>query len=172
MLGFFRTRHGSSTPFQILRFLARWKLSVSENMSRKTTICVIGSGNGSHVLVGLAASRADVEMRVLTSSEEKMRNWTELLRENDVIVKQHTPDGEMIEVTILFWLISDVVAVYFSCILYCPTNSVRACDVFGSGSYLLCPSVFVTSGCLYERWHQRQCFGIVLWARLSAMHIL
>ncbi|XP_046566961.1 opine dehydrogenase [Haliotis rubra] len=53
-------------------------------MTKKLTVLVCGGGNGAHVTAGLAASRDDIETRVLTTFADEAERWTNIMKENDL----------------------------------------------------------------------------------------
>ncbi|XP_067678212.1 opine dehydrogenase [Haliotis asinina] len=53
-------------------------------MTKKLTVLVCGGGNGAHVTAGLAASRGDIETRVLTTFADEAERWTNIMKENDL----------------------------------------------------------------------------------------
>lgn len=62
-------------------------------------VCVCGGGNGAHTLSGLAASRAGVEVRVLTLFADEAERWTKALDSGDLTVVVNEKDGTQTEVT-------------------------------------------------------------------------
>lgn len=64
----------------------------------KLKVCVCGGGNGAHVMAGLAASRDQTEVRVLTLFQDEAERWTEALKSSDFTVRRTHPDKSVDEV--------------------------------------------------------------------------
>lgn len=61
-------------------------------------ICVCGSGEGAHCLVGLASSQPDVEVKVLALHDEDAKTWKRELRRNDFVVVMNERNGNKREI--------------------------------------------------------------------------
>ncbi|XP_071118322.1 opine dehydrogenase-like [Haliotis cracherodii] len=53
-------------------------------MAKQVTVLVCGAGNGGHAAAGLAASRENIEARVLTLFPGSAERWTNIMKENNL----------------------------------------------------------------------------------------
>ena len=67
-------------------------------MAKPLKICVCGGGNGAHVMAGLAASRPDTEVNVLTLFKDEAERWSKAIENSDMTVKVINKDDSVSEV--------------------------------------------------------------------------
>ena len=67
-------------------------------MAKPLKVCVCGGGNGAHVIAGLAASRENTEVNVLTLFQDEAQRWSKALESSEMIIKVTNKDGSTTEV--------------------------------------------------------------------------
>lgn len=67
-------------------------------MARPLKICVCGGGNGAQVMAGLASSREDTEVNVLTLFKDEAERWSKAIENKDMVIKVNNKDGSITEV--------------------------------------------------------------------------
>ncbi|ESP05382.1 hypothetical protein LOTGIDRAFT_202998 [Lottia gigantea] len=62
-------------------------------MPEKLTAVVCGGGNAAHVMSGLAASRENVDIRVLDTFSDEAERWAKILENDEMVLTVNHPDG-------------------------------------------------------------------------------
>ena len=62
-------------------------------MARPLKVCVCGGGNGAHVMAGLAASREETEVNVLTLFKDEAERWNKAIEKKEMEIEVTNKDG-------------------------------------------------------------------------------
>lgn len=67
-------------------------------MSYKTKLLICGTGNATHVLAGIACTKPDIEVRVLTQNASKVEQWTTAMSSNlfKIIIEEGDKKDEIL----------------------------------------------------------------------------
>lgn len=68
-------------------------------MTEPIRVLICGTGAGAHVLAGLLSTKPDVDVRVFTQNQDKIRRWRESMQSEPLAVIVRTGDAERVALT-------------------------------------------------------------------------